>query len=76
MSSKTASHRSIKKILWVTLSLLVFIPTTRSSAQEAEAFRPDQTSTPVAAPPDAIVLLDANDHQFLSMRGEAIDWKR
>ena len=76
MSSITAFHRSIEKTLWVILTLLSFIPTLMSSAQEAEAFRPDQTSTPVAAPQGAIVLLDANDHQFLSMRGEAIDWKR
>ena len=76
ITSKKAIHNSIVKIVLVTLTLLDLILISRSSAQEAEAFRPDQTSTPVAAPQGAIVLLDAKDHQFLSMRGEAIDWKR
>jgi hypothetical protein len=45
-------------------------------AQETKVFRPDQSVLPRPAPQGAIVLLDATSHQFLSMRGEAIDWKK
>ncbi len=45
--------------------------------QEAqETFKPDQSNIPVRAPEGAIVLLDENHLEFLSMKGEATDWSR
>ena len=45
-------------------------------AQDSKVFRPDQSVLASPAPQGAIVLLDAKSHQFLSMSGEGIDWKR
>lgn len=45
-------------------------------AQDTKVFRPDQSILATPAPRGAIVLLDAKSHQFLSMSGEGIDWKR
>ncbi|MEZ6103234.1 MAG: DUF1080 domain-containing protein [Pirellulaceae bacterium] len=39
-----------------------------------EDFRPSQDSLPVPVPEGAIVLLENGEHQFLSMKGEAINW--
>ena len=44
--------------------------------KDTNVFRPDQSLLDTPAPQGAIVLLDAKSHQFLSMSGQGIDWKR
>lgn len=43
-------------------------------AELSSAFSPDQSKLPVSAPDDAVMLFDGEDHQFVSMQGEEIDW--
>ena len=77
MTSIKTRPWSIRQIRWTNFILLLgFISPASCIAQDSEVFRPDQSSIPATAPEGAILLLDAKEHQFLSMRGEVIDWKR
>ena len=58
------------------LILFCFTLHAQQTAQDSKVFRPDQSVLATPAPRGAIVLLDATSHQFLSMSGESIDWKR
>jgi len=58
------------------LILFCFKLHAQQPAQDSKVFRPDQSVLATPAPRGAIVLLDATSHQFLSMSGESIDWKR
>ena len=68
-SSNGLRAKSLCVVLWTLISTLAI-------AQESPVFRPDQSVLPSPVPKGAIVLLDSMDHQFLSMKGQAIDWKR
>lgn len=47
-----------------------------TSIATSEGFAPDQSKIPTPAPEGAIILLDEQKLEFLSMRGEATDWTR
>lgn len=47
-----------------------------TSNATSEGFAPEQSKMPVPAPEGAIILLDDQKLEFLSMRGEATDWTR
>ena len=49
---------------------------TSPSSATSEGFAPDQSQIPTPAPEGAIILLDEQKLEFLSMRGEATDWTR
>jgi len=58
------------------LILFCFKLHAQQPVQDSKGFRPDQSVLATPAPQGAIVLLDTTSHQFLSMNGESIDWKR
>lgn len=49
---------------------------TTTSSAISEGFAPEQSKIPTPAPEGAIILLDDQKLEFLSMRGEATDWTR
>jgi len=78
---------SYSHLLLCCIAAIISLTCERSVAQEAgnktspssatsEGFAPDQSQIPTPAPEGAIILLDEQKLEFLSMRGEATDWTR
>lgn len=69
----TALHKPCQ--VFLPLFVLLFLCVTSSPVQSDETFAPDQSTLPVAAPKDAVVLYDGEGvNRFLCMEGGEINW--
>ncbi|MFM8572544.1 MAG: DUF1080 domain-containing protein [Pirellula sp.] len=63
--------KCFRSLVWLALMMTL---SNSIWSQDSDVFRPDQNVLPCPVPQGAILLLDSNNQQFLSMRGDAIDW--